>query len=262
MAITSKQLIRYARGQLGRMYTYGCFGQIGSEAVYISKLKQYPAKIGKWPKSSYTAGYGEKWHDCAGLLKGAIFCQGNPEGKPVYNCNYDYSADGIIKLCEEKGEVWPIDKMPKNITGLVVWKPGHLGIWDADTQTVIEAKGHAYGVCETTSTPWQKAGKLPASWVIYDETPTPAPTPEPDPGEDKIMLTVDTLKKGSKGPEVFAVQSILKAKGYKDNDGHVLATDSSFGAKTEAALKKYQAANGLTVDGIAGAKTWNSLINK
>ena len=260
MPITSKQLIRYARGQLGRMYTYGCFGQIGSEAVYISKLKQYPAKIGKWPKASYMKGYGEKWHDCAGLLKGAIFCKGEPDAVPVYNCQYDYNADAIIKLCEEKGEAWSVSEMPKNITGLVMWKPGHLGIWDAATQTTIEAKGHAYGVCETTSTPWQIAGKLPASWVIYDETPAPAPAP--DPKEDKIMLTVETLKKGSKGPEVFAVQSILKAKGYKDNDGHVLATDSSFGSKTETALKKYQAANGLTCDGIIGAKTWNSLINK
>lgn len=262
--ITSKQLVRYARGQLGRPYWYGTFGQRSSLTLYRQKKAQYPARYKDADTASYLKQADEsiKVHDCAGLVKGAIFCSGVIDAAPKYNCNFDRSADGIIQLCEEKGQVWTVDKMPKNITGLVMWKPGHMGVWDAETQTTIEAKGHAWGVCETTSTPWQKAGRLPPTWVIYENTPAPAPTPAPDPQGDKIMITVEQLKKGSKGPEVFAVQSILKGKNYKGKDGKVLALDSSFGGNTEHAVKSFQAKSGLTSDGIVGAKTWDALINK
>ena len=257
--ITNKQLVIYARGQIGRMYVYGTFGNLGSEAVYQLKLKQYPERIGKWPKDTYTCGYGQKWHDCAGLVKGAIFCAGKIDAAPKYNCNYDYSADGIIKLCEEQGQVWDVKKMPKNITGLVMWKPGHMGIWDAETQTTIEAKGHMYGVVETDNTPWQKAGRLPASWIKYEDTP--APTPQPDPEEDYIMLKVKELKKGMKDPNVLTVQAVLKAKNFKGEDGKVLALDSSYGKNTKYAVETFQKSKGLKVDGICGEKTWNALVN-
>lgn len=37
--------------------------------------------------------------------------------------------------------------------------------------------------------------------------------------------------------------------------------DGDFGAKTDSAVKKYQAAKKLTADGIAGAQTWGKLLN-
>jgi peptidoglycan hydrolase-like protein with peptidoglycan-binding domain len=39
-----------------------------------------------------------------------------------------------------------------------------------------------------------------------------------------------------------------------------LAADGDFGPGTEAALKKWQAANGLTADGVAGPKTLAKLL--
>jgi len=53
------------------------------------------------------------------------------------------------------------------------------------------------------------------------------------------------LKLGSKGKEVAQIQEFLGLK----NDG-------DFGAKTDAAVKKWQIANGLTGDGVVGPKTW------
>lgn len=261
MPITNKQLIAYARGQLGRPYWYSCYGQISSIMVYNSIAQRYPEKVKKWPKETYMAQLGQKVHDCSGLIKGAIFCQGDPEGLPKYNCKFDYSADGLINLCTETG---PFSEVP-NIPGLILWKSGHVGILLEIVNGVphwIEAKGHNYGVVYAENgTKWQKWGKLPASWVIYEDEP--APTPEPDPKGDKIMLEVTTLKKGSKGPEVFAVQSILKAKGYTDADGKQLETDGSMGRRTVEAVTKYQKATPAcgTPDGIVGAKTWQCLIN-
>lgn len=62
------------------------------------------------------------------------------------------------------------------------------------------------------------------------------------------------IKKGSEGSAVLQLQKMLNAKGYK------LTEDGDFGSKTEAAVKAYQKANGLEVDGEVGEKTWASLM--
>lgn len=65
-----------------------------------------------------------------------------------------------------------------------------------------------------------------------------------------------TIKKGSKGEWVKALQYIL-AVSYKE-----VKVDGKFGSKTKTALKKYQKANGLTADGIAGKNTWSKIQSK
>lgn len=60
----------------------------------------------------------------------------------------------------------------------------------------------------------------------------------------------ETLKKGSKGTQVKNLQKFLNWYGsYK------LEVDGVFGANTYNAVKKFQKANGLTVDGIFGTKS-------
>lgn len=62
-----------------------------------------------------------------------------------------------------------------------------------------------------------------------------------------------TLKVGSSGSAVTNLQTQLK------NAGYTVAVDGKFGPETEKAVKAYQAANGLTVDGLAGTKTQSAL---
>jgi putative chitinase len=59
----------------------------------------------------------------------------------------------------------------------------------------------------------------------------------------------ETLRRGSKGDGVKRMQVKLG-----------LTADGDFGPGTEAALKKWQAANGLIADGVAGAKTLAKLL--
>lgn len=66
------------------------------------------------------------------------------------------------------------------------------------------------------------------------------------------------LTKGSSGSAVTKLQKRLIELGY--NCGSCGA-DGDFGASTLAAVKAFQKANGLTVDGIAGAKTQSALYN-
>lgn len=73
-----------------------------------------------------------------------------------------------------------------------------------------------------------------------------------------VALTGDagavSYKKGSTGTAVSELQTELRNKGYYSGD-----IDGVYGSKTEAAVKAYQKASGLTADGIAGPQTLKSL---
>ncbi|WP_313177826.1 peptidoglycan-binding domain-containing protein [Stenotrophomonas sp.] len=63
------------------------------------------------------------------------------------------------------------------------------------------------------------------------------------------------LVKGERGDEVKALQGRLAALGYTAADGKALGTDGIFGKDTLAAVKQFQANNGLDDDGKAGRLT-------
>ena len=69
------------------------------------------------------------------------------------------------------------------------------------------------------------------------------------------MVELNVLKNGSKGNQVKTLQRLLNALGY--SCGNV---DGSFGPKTLEAVKKFQKAKGLDVDGYCGPKTWAALL--
>ena len=62
-------------------------------------------------------------------------------------------------------------------------------------------------------------------------------------------MAVKAIKYGMKGDEVTNLQTSLKNAGYN------IDVDGSFGPQTLEAVKQYQAANGLTVDGMVGPQT-------
>ena len=59
---------------------------------------------------------------------------------------------------------------------------------------------------------------------------------------------------GSTGSEVTQIQTKLKRWGYYNG-----SIDGIYGSKTVAAVRSFQAKNGLTVDGIAGTKTLQAM---
>ena len=82
------------------------------------------------------------------------------------------------------------------------------------------------------------------------------------------MIELDVLRKGDKDPKdtfgsVHSLQSLLNARGYKDQNGNALVLDGSFGGKTDFCVKAFQKkvypACG-DVDGVVGKKTWTKLI--
>jgi peptidoglycan hydrolase-like protein with peptidoglycan-binding domain len=67
--------------------------------------------------------------------------------------------------------------------------------------------------------------------------------------------SMPVLRRGANSALVGKVQQTLK-----DGDFYKSAVDGNFGAKTEAAVKAFQASRaGLVADGVIGAKTWVEL---
>lgn len=76
-----------------------------------------------------------------------------------------------------------------------------------------------------------------------------------------VEVKVSVLKKGAKGEQVKALQALLIGYGYKmENNGKTYGIDGSFGGATDKAVRAYQKAQGLEVDGSVGPATWNRLL--
>ena len=76
--------------------------------------------------------------------------------------------------------------------------------------------------------------------------------------EDKIMVAVRELSKGSEGTDVKALQVLLIHNGC--DIGHC-GIDGDFGADTDAAVRQYQQSHNCEVDGVVGQQTWNKLLS-
>ena len=167
-------LVSYVRSQLGRPYWYGTFGQTASAALYRNKKAQYPSQ---YTASDFSSQFGKKVHDCAGLVKGALWCS-SVDGSPSYNASEDYNANRFYLNSVSKG---PISSLP-DVPGMLVFKgtdknKNHIGVYIGSGK-VIEAKGHKYGVVESSiSSGWKYWGKC--NLISYDAASAPAPAPAP-----------------------------------------------------------------------------------
>ncbi len=89
----------------------------------------------------------------------------------------------------------------------------------------------------------------PAGW-----TPTPTPIPTPTSTSVKPEASYTTLKKGNTGTAVKRLVTALKNLGY-----YTGSITSTYTSAVVAAVKKFQTAYGISVDGVAGAATQHAL---
>jgi hypothetical protein len=89
--------------------------------------------------------------------------------------------------------------------------------------------------------------------------PVSTPTVPPPPKNTTTATTTttpaaaaptQTLSPGATGSEVKTLQNALKSLGYDPG-----TIDGNYGPSTEAAVKQFQTANGLTADGVVGPAT-------
>ena len=170
MSITNKQLVEYVKGQIGRPYWFGCFGQKASTSLLTSKRKQYPSY---YEDADFALQFGKKVHDCGGLIKGAIFCDGAIDAAPKYNKKYDVDSDTMLTQCSESGAIGTLPE----IEGVLVFKKGHVGVY-VGNGNVVEARGHRYGVLESklNDVGWTHWGKhKDIEYIVENKAETVVP---------------------------------------------------------------------------------------
>lgn len=161
---TNTELVEYAREQLGKPYWYGTFGNKATKDLLERKTAQYPQHYQRERMEKYNQQLGFRVHDCVGLIKGCLWSE-NTNSVPVYNASQDVSANSMLKKCKQRGRIHTMPEIP----GVLVFMPGHVGIYCGDGK-VVEARGFHYGVVETKlkERPWENWGKCP--WIKYPES--------------------------------------------------------------------------------------------
>lgn len=241
------------------VYAWGMFGSTITKERVQGKAKQYPSWYTQSKLQSIFAPlYGidpPAWgFDCVGLVKGVLWGWNGDVNKTYGGAEYasngvpDISADAMIDRCKEVSS-----SMSSIAVGEYLWLKGHCGVYIGGGQVVESSPKWKNGVQITSLSArnWLKHGKLPyVEYVALDATKE----------VKTVTIELPVLRKGSKGSEVKTLQRLLKALGYKDQNGAVLSIDGDFGSKTYHALYTYQTAKGLTVDGICGKQSWTSLL--
>ncbi len=88
------------------------------------------------------------------------------------------------------------------------------------------------------------------------------PEPKQQTGRGRASPMADgVLVRGERGDEIEALQNKLIQAGYTGQDGQPLKADKHYGDNTEHAVREFQKANGLKVDGKAGENTLTALDN-
>ena len=176
--------------------------------------------------------------DCSGLEVAALRALGVIGPNEDYNCRSFLKKSKKIKL----NELIPGDQV-YNSTEITDKMPSHMATYVGDG-LCVESRGRDYGVQRRplSAGNWKCGGRL--DWF-----------------DDDIPVLTRNLKyvPGNlmRGEDVKICQQQLKKKGFDPGK-----TDSIYGQKTEAAVKDFQKANDLIVDGIVGQKTWNKLFEE
>lgn len=250
---TGQGLVEYAKAQLGKPYWWGTFGQTASAGLLAAKRQQYP---NYYTAGDFPAQFGQKVHDCVGLIKGYLWCD-TPDSEPIYKAAQDVAVSGLYDTCKEYGS---IGTMPEELGVCVFMRDmSHVGVYIGGGD-VVEATGYARGVVKTklAGRGWGLWGE--PRWISYTDAATPAQPAQTTAQANASVLTVTglpLLRYGDKVECVRSAQLLLIGRGYSCGR---CGADGEIGQDTYNAIIAFQRACGLQQDGIIGAQTWARLI--
>ena len=145
----------------------------------------------------------------------------------------------------KKGSRGPaVKEIQQKLTSLGFSTKGIDGVFGSNTDNAVRQ--------------FQKSRGLKVDGIVSTETKnalgkttTTKPT---SPSTSASLNKSGTLKKGSKGAAVTELQRLLTEKGYNTK-----GVDGVFGSNTDQAVRQFQKARGLAVDGIVGNATKKAL---
>lgn len=257
---TGAHFAAFCLSMVGQPYWYGTCLYKCSESLRARKARQYPSHY----SSSRTARYQrdaarEKiCADCIGGAKGyawtnggqgvvdSIGIPGSPRSKYASNNCPDKSANGMFKYAKSQNRPWgTIGTLPET-PGLALHKDGHVGFYVGNGYAV-EWRGFKYGCVRTkvADRGWKYWYQLP--FIQYESAPAPKPS----------LLGTRLLRRGMRGADVKELQTLLLRLGYALPK---YGADGDFGSETRSALKQFQKAARIEVDGVYGENSHAALM--
>ena len=257
---TGTHFAAFCLSMVGQPYWYGTCLYKCSESLRARKARQYPSHY----SSSRTARYRrdaarEKiCADCIGGAKGyswtnggqgvvdSIGIPGSPRSKYASNNCPDKSANGMFKYAKSQNRPWgAIGTLPET-PGLALHKDGHVGFYVGNGYAV-EWRGFKYGCVRTkvADRGWKYWYQLP--FIQYESAPTPKPS----------LLGTRLLRRGMRGDDIKDLQTLLLRLGYALPK---YGADGDFGSETRSALKQFQKAARIEVDGVYGENSHAALM--
>lgn len=269
MATSKGQIIAdYAISKIGCAYIYGGYGEkLCRPAFRRERAGQYPSQ-----KNNI-------YNNCPVLSGKQSACDGcKYDGKQAYDCaqltRYACKAAGQ-ELVSGANSQWrkvawnqkgTIDTLP-DVPGVILYHVNssgtmtHTGVYIGGGYAV-EARAAKYGVVKTVvkDRTWTHWAALPGVLTGEEVPDTPAEPEEMAPATETEtteagVISMNTLRNGSRGTQVKVLQWLLDEKGFDPGKA-----DGIFGGNTLAALKAFQKAKGLSADGICGKKTWTKIL--
>lgn len=163
--------------------------------------------------------------------KAAIYWHEKFTGNATADGAWDWDAYAYAKVCQYGDNNWDSHIVQGQLYCLGYDPKGFDGDFGEGTQAAVEKLQNDKG--------------LPVTGIVDADTWAALF------GEKRPTHT--TLKKGSKGGEVYYLQMAMWEKGY------YLYCNSTFGSDTLDDVLDFQHKNGLTVDGVVGTATWGKI---
>lgn len=165
--MTGAELAAFAAqcAQSGMRYWMGTCCYPCTEALYRSKKAQYPSHYGSARTAQYRRDIaaGASCADCAGLIKGAAWTElGAHAARYKSGGCPDLGADGLYRWCIRKGMLsGGMGALPET-PGLLLHKPGHVGVYIGGDEAV-DARSFAAGVVKgpVSAAGWTDWARLP-----------------------------------------------------------------------------------------------------
>lgn len=249
---------------IGWSYVYSAWEALCTPAERRKRFNYFPDKLSIKSKCKgfdsgncdgcqwYPGGERTRCGDCRGFVKWIIQMV---TGFELYGDTVSAQWNHKDNWCV-KGQ-FGVDPVPQNVLVNIFIKNSS-GTW---THTGFYFNG---STCECASgvqyfktmkanrwTHWAIAKPFESGWTM----PEPPKEPEKQP-EKGQTVSYKTIRRGNYGELVKQLQTKLQALGY---DLGICGIDGDFGQATEKAVKAFQKANGLKVDGIVGPLTWEAL---
>jgi len=211
-------------------------------------------------------------------LEGALFLTCQPMK------SYGAGCTASSQYYKKKGQFFTTPKVGDQIFFGTASDVAHTGlVYKVDANKVYTIEGNtssAAGVVANGGCVRKKSYSLSYSKIygygrpLYDAEVEKAEETKQEPqketatettskGEKTVNIELTELENGAKGEQVKTLQRLLKALGYKMTSASgktEYGVDGSFGGATERAVRAFQKAKGLFVDGVVGKNTWSKLL--